>query len=202
MKKIILLILIVIILSGCTLVRMEDDIDNIIGLILKQGNNELVNTTAEGYKYYLPRAVKAIDNSNYNQTLYSDGYYMYLYVDIISYYHKVENTYKATEDVFYSKILDYQDKTGYAEINKKDGYYFVEIMYNYAKIEAYIEEDKLEDTVTNMCYILSTIKFNDSVIKDLALENKFNEVPQKYDIFTSRRTEGNFLDFVPEEFEN
>jgi len=196
MKKFLLLLTLTLLMTGCTVVRIDNNIDNVIKLTIEKKSNNLFNTTVEGYKYYLPRSVKIIDNSNYNQTFYNEGNYMYLYVDIISYYYKVNKEYEINKNSFYSKAISYKDKKGYVEVNLINGKYFVEIMYNYAKMESYVTPGKINDAITNMCYILSTIKFNDSVIKNIIVENRVNKAPEMIDIFKARREDSNFLDYI------
>ena len=57
MKKIILLGLITLILTGCTIVRIDTTrIDNIVSVVLSK-ENTLYNRVGRGYKYYVPRGV-------------------------------------------------------------------------------------------------------------------------------------------------
>ena len=77
-----------------------------------------------------------------------------MYVDVISYYHKVKNTYKIKQDAYYSKVINYGNKTGYLEITEDNGKYFVEFVFNYAKIESLTDKDNLVKVIDNMCYVL------------------------------------------------
>ena len=56
-------------------------------------------------------------------------------------------------------------KEGYIDITKINNKYFLEVMYNYAKIESYVNEENLYDSFMNICYILATIDYNDTTIK-------------------------------------
>lgn len=136
--------------------------------------------------------VSYIDTNKYNDILYSDGNYYYLYIDVINYYYKVEKEYKINNDAYYSKIIDLNGKKGYLEINREGDKYFIEFMYNYAKIETLVDENKINDVILNSSYILSTIKFNDDVIK-LMLDQKFLDIDEQYDIFTSKQHTTDFL---------
>lgn len=192
MKKIILIIFLIL-LSGCSVVRIDtSNVDNIINVVLSKDNN-LFNQVGKGYKYYIPRGVSYIDNTNYNDILYSDGNYYYLYIDIISYFYKKDNSYQINENAYYSNTININDKIGYLEINKqKDGRYFIEFMYNYSKIEVITEEKDINDAVLNASYILSTVKFNDNIVKTI-LNNEFLMAEEKYDIFTSKKETNDFL---------
>ena len=79
------------------------------------------------------------------------------------------------------------------EINKQEnGRYFVEFMYNYSKMEVETDYENINDVVLNMTYILSTIKFNDNIIK-VILDDDFLVSEEKYDIFTSKKESSDFL---------
>lgn len=201
-SKILFIMLSVFLLSGCTAVRITtDNIDTIVNVVLSK-DNILYNTIGKGYKYYKPRGVTYIDTSEYNEKLYSKGNYYYLYVDINSYFYKKEFTYTENNKSYYSRYIDVDDKTGYLEINKQDnGYYLVEFLYNYAKIEALVQEDEIDDVVLNSTYILSTIKYNSDVIKLMLNDDYFTNQEEKYDIFTPKEENSNFLEFNAEDIE-
>ena len=134
-----------------------------------------------------------MDTNQYNEVLYSNGNYYYLYIDIISYYYGVTKEYEVNKDAYYSKKININGKIGYLEINKQENNrYFVEFMYNYSKIEALCDYEDINDIVLNSSYILSTIKFNDKVIKTV-LDDEFLVSEEKYDIFSSKKDTGDFL---------
>lgn len=178
------------------MVRIDTkSIDTTVNVVLSK-NNSLYNRVGKGYKYYVPRGVTYIDTNDLNEKLYSDGNYYYLYIDAVSYYHGIDVTYEEDENAYYSRSLDINGKKGYLEINKEEdsNQYFIEFMYNYAKIEALVSEDDIELVVLNASYILSTVKFNNNVIKIMLDENYFTNPEEKYDIFSSKKeTSDNFL---------
>ncbi len=192
MKKILLLGCLLL-LCGCSIVRIDTgSVDNIVSVVLSK-NNDLYNQIGKGYKYYVPRGVSYIDTNDYNDVLYSDGNYYYLYIDVISYYYNVSKEYIEDQNAYYSRKIDINGKQGYLEINQQDnGRYFIEFMYNYAKIEVEADRDDINDIVLNTSYILSTVKFNDNVIK-VILDEDFLVSEEKYDIFTSKKETDNFL---------
>ena len=194
--KLVIIMLSVFLLTGCTVVRIATDkIDTIINVILSK-DNDLYNTIGKGYKYYKPRGVSSIDVSEYNEKLYSKGNYYYLYVDINNYYYKKEFTYEENENSYYSKYIDINDKTGYLEINKQEsGLYLIEFLYNYSKIEALVEEKDINEAVLNASYILSTIKYNADVIKLMLNEDYFTNQEEKYNIFTPKVESSDFLKY-------
>ena len=186
MKKLFVLALAALLLTGCTVVRINtNSIDNIVNVILSKDNN-LYNRVGKGYKYYVPRGVTYIDTSDLNEKLYSNGNFYYLYIDAISYYHQKEVNYNENPNLYYSSEILFKDKEGYLEISKQDNLYYIQFMYNYAKIEALVEKDKIEEVVLNATYILSTVKFNNNVIELMLDDEYFASREEKYDIFTAK----------------
>lgn len=198
MKRIIVLLSMIFLLTGCTIAKVDNqNIDTIIDTVLKK-ENKLYNTVFEGYKYYLPNGIKLIEKTDYNAKLSYQQQKYYLYVDVISYYHKIVEDYVTIEDAYYSKKLNYQNKEGYLEINEIEDSYFVEMMYNYAKIETYIPKRELKDTIINMCNILSSVQFNDQVLSTLVGENILNYKEEAFSILKPKRETGSFLDYIEE----
>ena len=191
MKKLLILIL-ALFLTGCTVVRIDTkNIDNIIGVILSK-DNTLFNQVGRGYKYYIPRGVIYLDTHENNDILYSNGNHYYLYIDIISYYYNIEKEYVVNNGAYYSRAIDINGKKGYLEINETDGRYFIEFMYNYAKIEAVVEESYINSVILDASYILSTIKFNSNVIS-LMLNDNFLRSEERFDIFSPRQETDDFI---------
>ena len=186
-------------LTGCTVVRIDTtSIDNIVYVVLSK-NNTLYNRIGRGYKYYVPRGVTYIDSTETNDKLYSDGVYYYLYLDEVSYYYQKSQDYKEDKTKYYSKKIDMQGKKGYLEITKQDNLYLIEFVYNYAKAESLVSKENINNTVMNMSYILSTIKYNHNVVK-LSLDNDFlKNKEEKYNEFTKKETQSdNFLRYEEE----
>lgn len=201
MKKLIVLLSIVTILvTGCSINKLDDNnIGKNIKTLMSQ-KTKLYNVFYEGYKYYLPKGIAFINKEDYNAILKdSNNNKYYLYVDAISYYHKIENDYEVKEDAHYSKKLDYNKKTGYIQIDKVDEKYFIQFVYNYAKMEAYVKERDLVDTVNNMCLILRTIKYNDAILESLIGENVLNYKEEDYTLFKADSSKESFLDVVKKE---
>lgn len=175
MKKIIMIFSLVLILTGCSIVRIDtSSIDNILNVILTK-DNKLYNQVGQGYKYYLPGGVSYIDSDDLNDILYCNGTYYYLYIDAISYYYDTDFEYKENNRAYYSKLISTKDGykySGYLEINEKDGLYYLVFVYNHAKIETIVDKDNLNNAVLNASYILSTIKYNSDII-ELMLEDDY-----------------------------
>ena len=201
MKRLIVLLSIVTILvTGCSINKLDN---NDIGKNIKTLMSEkvkLYNVHYEGYKYYLPKSIGFLDKDDYNAILKDKkNNKYYLYVDVISYYHKTKNDYDINYDSYYSKKLNYNGKTGYIQIDEVDGKYFIQFVYNYAKMEAYVDEKNLVDVVTNMCLVLRTIKYNDVVLESLIGENKINYKEEDYTLFKADSSKESFLDVVEKE---
>ena len=197
MKKIMFLVTLLVFFTGCSIKSMNDyDINEIIDDAVKNENVK-ANVSYNGYKYYLPRGMKIVDKKDYNSKILSDGVYSYLYIDIISYYHKTPLNYTVNENLYLSKKILYDEKEGYIEIKEvKEDYYYVKIQYNYAKIECYVEMDKLNNIIYDSIRILSSVSYNDSIIDSLIGENVLNYQEETFTLYESQRTEGNFMDYI------
>lgn len=194
MKKVLLIISLLILVTGCSFVNIDkQSYDEIIDSVLVEGK-KLKNVSLEGYSYYLPKGVILKNANKYNSILYYNHRKMYLYVDVVSYYHKIDSNYEIT-DGYVSISIDKNGKKGYLEITQLDGYYFVEFMYNYAKIEANVLEKDLKKTITQMAYILNNVNYNDSVLATVVGENVFNYNEEVFNIFKSKRDTDTFLKF-------
>ena len=87
MKKIFLLSIILVLLTGCTSIK-NDDLTNIIDKAMTS-NLITKNTNRVGYRYYLPKGLVLKSSDNYNEVFTNNKYNFYLYVDIVSYYNKI-----------------------------------------------------------------------------------------------------------------
>lgn len=165
-KNIIIFLFIILVLCGCTSLQ-KMSIDDIISTTLEK-NIRVYNTYRKGYKYNLPKGFSVENNTDFNEVIVSKNYKYYLYIDGISYYNKVIESYKENKTSYKSVTISHQDKYGYLEINKlKSGKYLVEIMYNYAKIEVVVKEEDINSTIAGSLSILKTIIFNNSVLKNI-----------------------------------
>lgn len=147
----------------------------------------LANVNFDGYQYYVPDGMRFVNKDDYNALLqdkYANRYY--LYVDAIGYFHDTKNTYKINKDAYYSKKLNYNKKNGYIEINEIDDEYFVEMVFNYCKIEAYIPKKYLIPVINNMSYILQSVDFHDKILESLIGENVLNYKEESFNIFESK----------------
>lgn len=199
MKKIVILLLLCIVLTGCTIVRIDTtNIDNTISVVLSK-DNTLYNQIGKGYKYYIPRGVIYIDTNGFNEKLYSNGNYYYLYIDVVGYYYQTEIDYNINPNSYYSKKININDKQGYLEINKEGDKYLIEFFYNHAKIEAKVNDDDINDVILDASYILSTIKYNNNVISLILDSDFFVNKEENYETFTNKEDSGNFLKAPDEE---
>ncbi len=196
MKKLSVLICLSFFLTGCTVSKVDLDSKEKALEIALNKDIELFNRVSIGYKYYLPRGMTIIDYENYNEVLYSNTTTYYLYVDITSYHYKKEKQYEIDNSKQYSKILNYDGKTGYLEIDKQNDKYYILYEYNYAKIEAIVKEKNINEAILNMSYILSSIKYNDVVIKNIIGENVLDFKEEKYTIKKPKQNDKTFLDYV------
>lgn len=195
MKKIFLILFMTLWISGCTKIQnqsLEEIADKGIHSSVK-----ITNMNRTGYKYYLPNGMKAVTKKDYNEVICNDKYPFYLYVDVISYYNKVKANYEVNSKYYQSFALSNGDKFGYLQIksleNKK---YFIEIMYNYAKIEVIVTKRDIEESVAYAIAILDSVTYIDTVLGSLMGDNVLNSNELEYNIFDTAKTESNYLEIV------
>ncbi len=196
MKKYIGLALILFLLTGCSIHRVEEEsFESIIDTVLYK-DTTLYNTSFDGYKLYLPRGSTVEEKKEYNLEIKNNKNIYYLYVDTISYYYKTIVDHDIDNNIFYSKNLSYKNSYGYIDITEIGDKYFLEMMYNYTKIETYVEKKYLQDAFLDTCRMLSTIKFNDSAISYKLSNRELVTTTDEFSIFKSKKKDDNFLKYV------
>ena len=198
-KKIFLLIISILTLTGCTnLTNMS--IDEVVDVMLKNDTN-LSNNVFDGYKYYIPKGLRLLEKDEYNASFkdeYNNTYYFY--IDVVSFYNKEEAEYKVNNKAYFSKELDYNNKKGYLEITKIEDTdrYFIEYMYNYGKIEAFVKENEIKSAIINMSSILKSLEFNRTVLESLIGNNVLDYKEDTYDVMKpkgSTATKDTYLEY-------
>jgi hypothetical protein len=202
-KKFILFSLFVCFLfTGCTTIS-----DKSLEEIIDAGTDRdaiVYNKYRKGYKYNLPRGLTVIDSTEYNEIIKDDKYVYYLYVDAVSHYNKVIEKYEVNGESYESMQISFEDKYGYLEINSiEDDKYFIEIMYNYAKIEVIVRECDVKIVVADALSILASIDFNNDVLKNL-LDDEVSQFSEfEIDIFeTVSNNDSQYLGTVEEKEED
>lgn len=196
-KKVILLVIIALILTGCT--RIDSNVDNIISATMMR-EIKSVNTVSTGYELYIPVGVMQLVDNEYNQKFKIRDTHVYLYVDTVSYYYKNSLNYKSDGNYnYYYKEITLNGKTGYVGINKlDDGSFFVEIVYNYSKIEFYTSSEDLPIVIADSLMIVNSIKYNDNLIK-LELDNTTSDGRDvKYELDKPKDSESTFSQTLQE----
>ncbi len=196
MKKIIIFILFMLCLSGCTNLN-EASVDKIIGDV-SSSKVKLSNQFRTGFKYYLPTSLSVGKSTKMNEIIINSSEKYYLYVDLISYYYDKDYEYQTNNNAYYSREFTFNDKNGYVEINTKNDKYLIEIIYNYAKIEVIVDKDNINEAVANGLVILSSISYQRDIINNLLGEDVLNYSEEKFSIFESEVSDSNFLEYVQE----
>lgn len=192
MRRLFLLIS-VFMLFGCTKINQQNNeyieiVENVLA-----NNNKYVNNSSKGYKYYLPIGVSIKKNINNNTILAINDINVYLYVDVISYYYKKNIEVSNSKDYDYVKDLG---DNGYLIIDENNGYYFVNLNYNYSNIEFYTEKKNLNRLLTLSSIILNSIEYNNSIIKSEII-NKDNYSSDKlYKFEELEKNSSNFSKYL------
>lgn len=195
LKKVLLFTLFLLCFTGCTSVR-EETIENIV-IQGMTSNVDITNVYRTGYKYYLPKGLKNINSHDYNEVIYSERYAYYLYVDVVSYFNKIREEYQEDSSYYYSKALYKGNQFGYLQIKSlEEDKYFIEIMYNYAKIEVIVTEKDIKESIAYAIAILESVTYNDTVLGSLMGDNILSSNELEFNIFETAKTESNYLEIV------
>ena len=161
---------------------------------LNQSINK-VNTYRTGYSYYLPSGLSVKEYSLYNEVIESENITFYFYVDLISYFNKINFDYQKNNSSYFSKALNADNKSGYLEINlKENSQYLIEIMFNYAKIEMMVEESDINNALNYAIAILRSVNYSDEIINNLLNEDILSYQEETYNIFnTTSGEKSNYL---------
>ncbi len=184
-------------MTGCTDINSQE-----LGLLIDEEVNsslKLANQVAKGYKYYLPKGVMIKEDNDFNQKFMLLNSYMYLYVDIVSYYYKNDFNYEMEKDYnYYQKELVHGDKKGYVVISKENDNYFVKVVYNYAKCEVYTNKSNLSSVVSYAMIILDSIEYNDVLIDKIISDTSVSTSDVTYEINKPNDSESKFSQYLNE----
>lgn len=196
MKKILILLLGLFLITGCTNINKSS-----LKTILNETANsklKIYNAYKKGYKYYLPAGMRVVKSYDYNEFIKSKEDTFYMYIDLISYLDGNSLEYTEKGETYYFENLNVGDKKGYIVIKvTQDNKYLVEIAYNYAKIEVIVEERRIKTAVAEAMIILSSIEYNESFLKGLSEESLLSYKEETVDIFKKGETDdSNRLQYV------
>lgn len=195
MKKIVIPLVLILILTGCSKVYKTDNYVEIVNTILNNSNKN-VNKSSYGYNYYLPIGVNLVSDGKYNKKIKYKENNLILYVDVVSYFYKnkLNHDLDNKQDNYY--FNNFND--GYIVVNKEEDGYYLKIVYNYAKIESYVKENDLVDVISYSTIILNSISYNDTLIDNIILkgENYSNELV--YEIDKPSGSESKFSEYLQE----
>lgn len=199
MKKKFLLLMVLLLCIGCTRINNNNNYNVIVNEVIKNSNN-IYNTNSLGYKYYLPFSINKVYDKDYNQIFKVNDTYMYLYVDVISYYYKnnLNLDDKDSSDCYYYYKINNNNKTGYIKITKDKDKYFMKVVYNYAKIETYVEEYELADILSYSMIILNSINYNDNLIEKIIQDDYYSSSFKEYKIKKPEDAESKFSEYLSE----
>ena len=191
MKKIVIIISMLFLITGCTNINKLNYSDIVNNISTSSPKNNIYRT---GYSYYLPRGMQVSDSTMYNEVIEDANSKYYLYFDVVSYEKKIEKDYHINDKAVYSSKISFEDKFGYVEINLlKNNKYLVEIMYNYAKIEVIVDKRYCNEAMLSIINILKSVEYNDSIIANLMGDDILNFSEEEFNIFNTKGSESNYL---------
>lgn len=197
-KKIMIAILCLALLSGCKQISSDDDYVSLVYNCFS--TDAMTNNVSLGYKYYIPKGVRQLKDFNYNQSFLIEDNYLYLYVDIISYFYQKKLNVAKHNNVYYYHPFEFDNKVGYILILNNDNLqeYYLSIVYNYSKIEGYVKKDKLNKVITLSSIILNSIEYNHVVIEKI-LDGDFGQFSEfTYEVDKPEGSSSNFSQYLEE----
>ena len=196
MHKKIILIFCLLLLSGCKQVTDNSNyVEKVYNCLKKE---KITNEVALGYKYYLPKGIKKIKDLDYNQVFLVDDCYLYLYVDIISLFHNKELEILNEDEGYYYDVFEFEGNKGYIKILDSNDEYYLNIIYNYAKIEGYVPKEKINKVITLSSIILNSIEYNRTVIEKI-LEGDLGQFSEfAYEVDKPEGASSNFSQLLEE----
>ena len=202
MKKILIVIVTILVLTtGCSNVLnlKNASVDTIVDKTINS-KYKLDNHINRGFKYYLPRELAVIKQDEQNQIIKYDEYDFYLYVDLISYYNKKDVNYEKNDDIYYSRVLLKDEKKGLVNIDVTSDEVYIKVTYNYATIETKINNDDINNVISNIMIILSSINYNDAVIKNILTNESKVEDDEVVEVFDNKKNDNSSLDVEEDEY--
>lgn len=199
MKRIILLILIMVMLTGCSVVKLNSDNNDYNKIVMTAIKSDLeVNRASSGYKYFLPKGARLISDNDFNQKIKAYDTYIYLYVDVVSFYNKISLNNKCDINSYYHQKIINGNKKGTLCINKENDKYFVKMNYNYANIELYTDKENLNDVLAISSSIVGSVKYNKKMIKILLEDKSVSSSEVVYKLDKPSDAESNFSSYLKE----
>ena len=191
-KKIMIILIGVLFLCGCSSIS-NMNYDEIINKT--KNHSALANVTRSGYKYYIPKGIKLINNKDFNEILMDQDNVYYLYIDVVSYYNNVKFDYKINNNAYYSQKLD----NGYLEINEVEGNkYLIEIMDNYAKIEVIVNKKNIKKALAYSNVLISSVNYRYEILDNMMKDDSFKTSEIEFNIFKTITSESDFAIYEAE----
>ena len=168
-KKILGATLLILLLTGCCNINSLN-YESIIEESMKEKNKP--NVAVRGYNIFLPRGMSIADSSEDNIKITSNKDTYYLYIDTVGYYNKEENEQGIEADNIYKKTINVDVKILQVSISKYKTRYFLEVSYNYGKIE--VITSNVKEALSKSIIILKNTEFNDVILESLIGKSSFD----------------------------
>lgn len=177
------MIISIFLLCGCMNNEINvNSIDHNISYIISNAS-KYQNTSGKGFKFYKPRDFSVLENNDFNLILLHNSVKYYLNIDINAYHNSALEMIDESGAEKYFTAFKYNGLDGYLLVKERnDSYFYVKMVYNYSCIEVVVREEAVNDAIVDSAIILSSIKYNDSVIDSLINTDEFASKEKTYEI--------------------
>jgi hypothetical protein len=200
MKKLIVLILAVTVLTGCQISTesLNQELSTKINEHLDQAVYPDNNVYRQNYSYYLPVNADIEDRYLTNDVIKVSQSKIYLFVDLYSYKNEISINYRLNLPEVYSEEITTGENTFEIVAYEYGSKYIVFATNEYARMSTSAKVGYLPDIVETMVSVMSTIEVNDRVV--LAEEvNVETPIIETIDIFKSKVEEDTTIDTKDDE---
>jgi len=202
MKRIIALLLVAFLLTGCQLTEENIRAEIITKIDEHVKNTEFPknNTYRQSYSYYLPISASIEEQFKSNDIIKVNQAKLYFFVDLYSYKNSLDINYRLNLDPLYQKEVSLNNRVFTLTVYQNKTEYIVFASNNFSRVSANTTIGYLPDIIETMITLMSTIEVDDDVVLSAEVEVE-NPIVESIDIFKSKVEEDNVIKYQEEETE-
>ncbi len=194
MKKVLVLLVSLLLLSGCQIseASLKQELSNKVSEHFENVTYPKNNTYRLNYSYYLPANATIEDRHSSNDIIKVNQEKLYLFVDLYSYKNSLDIGYDLSLKTVYRKTVKEDNLDFDIVVYQYQGEYIILASNDFARVSSQAKVGYIPEIVEVMITLLSTIDVDDTVVFAKEVEV---EVPiiETIDIFKSKVEETNVI---------